>query len=348
MNNERNETVHILGIDLGKNWFHIAGLDIHGKPVFRKKLNRKRLSALAATHPPCIIAMESCPGSQFWGRVFARYGHTLRILPAQFVKPYLKSNKNDFNDAEAIAEAATRPTMRCVPLKTQEQLELQALHRVRQRFITERTAVVNQMRALLLEQGIVVPVGRAVFARQLPRILEDAENGVSPRMRELLARLRQRWLALDEEIKEATSELEALAKQCALCTHILTVPGIGPIISTATIAAVGDGKMFAKGRDMAAWLGLVPRQYSTGGKSRLGPISKRGNSYLRQLFIQGAQALYIHLKRDQSALGQWLRQVEQRAHRNVAVVALANKMVRICWKVLTSAVPYRAFPARPV
>jgi transposase len=343
-----NEAVQILGIDLGKNWFHVIGINQQGKPVLRKKLNRKQLAELAATHPQCIVAMESCPGSQFWGRTFVDFGHTLRIIPAQFVKPYLKSNKNDFNDAEAIAEAASRATMRCVPLKTRDQLDLQALHRVRQRFVTERTAVVNQMRALLLEHGIVVPVGRAVFIKQFPGILEDAENGLSGRMRHLLDRLRQRWLALDTEINDATQQIESLAKESTLCKQITSVPGIGPIVATATIAAVGNGRMFGKGRDMAAWLGLVPRQYSTGGKSNLGRISKRGNVYLRQLFIQGAQALYIHLKREQSALGQWLRQIEQRTHRNVAIVALANKIVRICWKVLTSGALYRPFPAQPV
>jgi len=338
----------IIGIDLGKNWFHLIGLDGRGATVLRRKLNRVQLAEYAATASPCIVVTESCPGSQYWGRVFTNAGHEVRILPAQFVKPYLKANKNDFNDAEAIAEAGGRASMRCVPLKTNEQLELQALHRVRRRFIIERTAVVNQMRALLLEHGIVIPLGRALFARRLPAIFEDAENGLSPRLVVLLHRLRQRWLALDVEIDEATRDLTEWAEQSDLCRRVTTVPGIGPMISTAVVAAVGNGRMFARGRDMAAWLGLVPSQYSTGGKPTLGRISKRGNTYLRQLFIQGAHALYVHMRRDRSYLGEWLRQIQARSHRNVAVVALANKMVRICWKVLTSEQVYEPYPARIV
>lgn len=341
-----DEVVKFLGVDLGKNWFHVIGITSRGKPVLRKKLSRKQLPELLADQPARVVAMESCPGSQFWGRTAARFGHTLRIIPAQFVKPYVKSNKNDFNDAQAIAKAASRETMRCVPLKTQEQRELKALHRFRQRFITERRAIINQMRALLLEHGVVVPTGRAVFVRQLPGILEAADNGLSTRMRELLHRLRQRWLALNTEIHDATKEIATLAKESPLCEPISSVPGSGPIIATATVAAVGNGQMFRKGRDLAAWLGLVPRQYSTGGNSSLGSISKRGNVYLRKLFIQGAQTLYIDLKRETSLLGQWLSQIERRTHRNVAIVALANKLVRICWKVLTSGVAYRPFPAQ--
>jgi transposase len=341
-----NTAPRIVGIDLGKNWFHLIGFDERGTTVLRRKLNRQQLAEYAATAPRCVIATESCPGSQYWGRVFTQAGHEVRIVPAQFVKPYLKANKNDFNDAAAIAEAAGRAHMRCVPLKTDEQLELQALHRVRRRFIIERTAVVNQMRALLLEHGIAVPLGRALFARRLPTIFEDAENGLSSRLVALLHRLRQRWLALDIEIDAVTHDLTAWAADSELCRRAATCPGIGPIISTAVVAAVGDGRMFARGRDMAAWLGLVPRQHSTGGKSMLGRISKRGNSYLRQLFIQGAHALYLHMKRDRSSLGEWLRHVETRSHRNVAIVALANKMVRICWKVLTSEQVYEPYPVR--
>jgi transposase len=210
----------------------------------------------------------------------------------------------------------------------------------------ERTAVVNQMRALLLEHGIVVPLGRALFAHRLPATFAEAEQRLSPRLAGVLHRLRQRWLALDVEIADATCDLTAWADQSALCQRVVTVPGIGPLIATATVAAIGNGRMFARGRDMAAWLGIVPGQYSTGGKPTLGRISKRGNTYLRQLFIQGAQSSFLYLKRDQSALGAWLREVEMRRHRQVAVVALANKMVRICWKVLTSEEVYQPYPSR--
>lgn len=320
-------------------------MDRHGKPVLRRRLNRTQLGQLAASMPCCRVAMESCPGSQYWGRRFAEQGHDVRLIPAQFVKPFVKSNKNDYNDAEAIAEAGSGDTMRCVPLKNSEQLDLQAIHRVRQRFIIERTAVVNQMRALLLENGIVIPLGRALFARRLPEILADESASLSKRMRELLQRLRLRWTALDVEIREVTALLTRHAEDSELCRRATTVPGIGPIVSTALIAAVGNARAFGRGRDMAAWLGLVPRQHSTGGKTTLGLISKRGNAYLRQLFIQGAQALYTHMKRERSRLGQWLRDLEVRAHRHVVVVALANKLVRICWKVLAGGEDYRPFPA---
>jgi transposase len=290
--------------------------------------------------------MESCPGSQYWGRRFLELGHEIRLIPAQFVKPYLKSNKNDFNDAEAIAEAASRATMRCVPLKSDEQLELQSMHRIRQRLIVERTALVNQMRALLLERGIAVPVGRIVFSKRIGMILEDAENGVSVRLRQLLQRLRERWLRLDQDVEEMTAMISAIAADSELCRRVSTVPGVGPIVSTAMVAAVGNAKMFRRGRDMSAWLGLVPRQYSTGGKAKLGSISKRGNVYLRQVCVQGAHALYSHMKRDKSALGEWLRGLEARTHRNVAVIALANKIVRICWKVLSGGQDYQLYPAR--
>ena len=236
--------------------------------------------------------------------------------------------------------------MRYVPLKTMEQVELQALHRVRRRFIVERTAVINQMRALLLEHGMAIPVGRAAFVHRLPTIFVDADQRLSPRLVLILHRLRQRWLALDVEIAQATRDLTAWAEQSPLCRRAVTIPGIGPVIATAVVAAVGDGRRFARGRDMAAWLGLVPRQHSTGGKPTLGAISKRGNTYVRELFIQGAQSSFVHLKRDQSSLGHWLRQVETRRQRQVAIVALANKMVRICWKVLTSEEEFRPYPAR--
>lgn len=339
-------TPTIIGIDLGKNWFHLVGVDARGATVLRKKLNRGQLAAYAATAPRCVVATEACAGSQYWGRVFAQAGHEVRLLPAQFVKPYVQANKNDFHDAAAIAEAGGRAGIRCVPLKTTEQLELQALHRVRQRVVMERTAVVNQMRALLLEHGIVVPLGRALFAHRLPATFAEAEQRLSPRLAGVLHRLRQRWLALDVEIADATCDLTAWADHSALCQRVVTVPGIGPLIATATVAAIGNGRMFARGRDMAAWLGIVPGQYSTGGKPTLGRISKRGNTYLRQLFIQGAQSSFLYLKRDQSALGAWLREVEMRRHRQVAVVALANKMVRICWKVLTSEEVYQPYPSR--
>jgi len=339
---------HIIGVDLGKQWFHLIGLDRDGAIVLRKKVNRAQLSAFAAMNPRSLVAMEACGGSQHWGRVFAHAGHEVRIVPAQFVKPYVKTNKNDFNDAEAIAEAASRATMRFVPLKTTEQLELQASHRIRRRLVHERTAVVNQLRALLLEYGLVTPRGRETFARRWSQILGSASEQLSPRLLVLIQRLREHWVALDGQIAEATQELTAWADASPLCQRVATVPGVGPMIATALVSAVGDGRMFARGRDMAAWLGLVPRQHSTGGKPTLGRISRRGNGYLRQLVLQGAVSAYLWMKRDQSALGAWVQQLDRRRHRPVVITALANKLVRICWKVLTSDTSFQQYPARPV
>ena len=336
--------IYIYGIDLGKNWFHLVAMDRMGHVLTKQKLTRSQLKQFISTTPPCRVAFEACPGSQYWGRLFQQAGFEPKIIPAQFVKPYLKSNKNDFNDATAIAEAGSRGTMRCVPLKSHEQLALQATHRVRQRFIVERTATVNQMRALLLEYGLTVPVGRKVFERSLPTILEDAENGLPDFIRALVLRLRERWQQLDIQIDEMSLMLGQASSASSLCQKVSTVPGIGPIVSTALIAAIGNGSQFKKARDLSAWLGLVPRQYSTGGKSSLGGISKRGNNYLRQMVIQGAKALKIHMKRDKSSLGEWVARLEAGHHHHVVLIALANKIMRICWKVLTSGRDYQPYP----
>lgn len=276
---------HIIGIDLGKRWFHLIGLDRDGAIILEQKLTRAELRVFAATTPRTIVAIEACCGSQYWGRVFAQAGHEVRIIPAQYVKPFVKTNKNDFNDAQATAEAGGRATMRFVPLKTSEQLELQAAHRIRRRLVHERTAVINQVRALLLEHGVVTPVGRETFARRWARICEPASTQRSPRLLVLIQRLREHWVALDGQIAEATQELTTWVDHSPLCQRVVTVPGVGPMIAPALVSAVGDGRMFARGRDMAAWRGLVPRQHTTGGKPTLGRISKHGNGYLRHLFL---------------------------------------------------------------
>jgi transposase len=268
---------HIIGIDLGKRWFHLIGLDRDGAIVLKQKLTRAELSAFAATTPRTIVAMEACCGSQHWGRVFAQAGHEVRIIPAQYVKPFVKTNKNDFNDAQAIAEAGSRATMRLVPLKTSEQLELQAAHRIRRRLVHERTAVINQVRALLLEYGVVTPVGRETFARRWARILEPGSTQLSPRLLVLIQRLREHWVALDGQIAEATQELTTWADHSPLCQRVATVPGA--MIATALVSAVGDARMFARGRDMAAWLGLVPRDSTPQGAGpRWGTSANEGTA----------------------------------------------------------------------
>src|SRR5487761_920985 len=265
------------------------------------------------------------------------------FMPAQFVKPFLKSNKNDYVDAEAIAEAVTRPNMRFVPIKTDDQLDLQALHRTRDRLVSRRTSVINQLRAFLLERGITFRQGRKFLRTQMPEILEDADRNLSPRMRSLIDRQWQEWKTLELQIEEIGMEIEGIAEQDASCQRLLQIPGVGPLIATAMVAAIGNGSAFAKGREFAAWLGLVPRQHSTGGKARLLGISKRGNSYLRRLFIHGARAILIR-ERKKYAFGGWMTQLESRAHANVVAVAVANKLARIAWAVLVKGENYRQTP----
>lgn len=337
--------IKTVGVDIGKSWFHLVACNRVGRPVARHKLNRGQLAQFIANLPQCLIGMEACPGSQHLARAFQRSGHDVRLIAPKFIKPYLKSQKNDFNDAEAIAEAVSRPTMRFVAVKSNEQIDLQAVHRIRERLIGERTAVINQIRAFLIEYGLPVKEGRASLRRDLPDILEDAENGLSPRMRQLIAALREHWHALEGQIAQHTREIELVAKRNDDCRRLVTVPGVGPLGATALIAAVGNGAMFAKGRELAAWLGLVPRQYSTGGKPKLLGISKRGNRYVRMLFIHGARSCLKHLNRDNHELGLWMTQLEQRAHKNVVAVALANKIARIAWAVLARQEVYRSSAA---
>ncbi len=280
-----------LGIDLGKTVFHVVGLDLTGKVVIRKKCSRKQLLAFTANLQVQLIGMESCSGSHFLGRALRAQGHEVRLMPAQYVKPYVQTNKSDFLDAEAIAEAVQRPRMRFVPIKTEEQLDLQALHRVRERWVMRRTAVVNQIRSLLLERGLTLPKGRRYVDQMLPRILEDATLRLSDSFRVLLAQLKVELDQLTGRIGQIDTVIQQRAREDEACQRLTTIPGIGPMIATALIAAVGNGSAFRKGRDLAAWVGMVPRQCSTGGKQKLLGISKRGNKYLRTLFIQGARSV---------------------------------------------------------
>jgi transposase len=324
-----------LGLDLGKNWIHMVGLDEKGRIALHRRVKRDRLVAQLSNMPACLIGMEACCGAHHLGRALAAQGHRVRLMPPQYVKPFVKSNKTDYRDAEANAEAVQRPTMRFVPLKSETQLDLQVLHRVRQRLVRRRTSLINQLRAILLERGITVPQRRRVLERRLPDILSDEQNGLSPRIRRLIEDMRAEWRDLDRRIDEFDAEFTATAKREDACRRLCEIPGIGPLNATALVAAVGNGATFDKGRDMAAWLGLVPREHSTGGKQRLLGISKRGNKYLRTLLIHGARAALPSLAGRPNVLGSWLRMLLARTHRNVVVVALANKLVRIAWAVLT-------------
>jgi transposase len=334
--------IRSVGIDLGKTTFHLVALDDNGKVLLKKKFTQKQLITFTANMQTSLIGMEACGGAHFLGRALRAQGHDVKLIPAQFVKPFVKSNKNDFLDAEAIAEAVDRQNMRFVPIKTDDQLDLQALHRVRDRLIARRTSVINQLRAFLLERGLVFAKSPAKLRERMPEILENADEDLTPRMRNLLAMLWNEWKDLELQIEEMNDEVERIASSDAGCMRLRQIPGIGPLVATAIVAAIGNGAAFHKGREFAAWLGIVPRQYSTGGKARLYGISKRGNNYLRKILIHGARAVVLRSKRDRIAMGAWMTALEARAPRNVLIVATANKLARIAWAVLSSGQDYRA------
>lgn len=324
-----------VGVDIGKDVFHIVGFDPDGRVVLRRKIKRLALTATFKKLPRCVVGMEACLSAHFVSRTLRGLGFAPRIIPARYTKPFTKGQKNDYNDAEAIAEAALRPNLKVVPEKTQDQLDLQALHRVRSRLVSRRTATINQIRAFLIEQGITVRTGARALRNSLFAILRNREDEISPRMSDIIVGLYEDWLRLDERIESTTDEIELISKREDNCRRLMTIPGIGPMISTAMVAAVGTGDAFDRGRDFGAWLGLVPRQYSTGGKPILGRISKRGSRYLRSLFIQAAHIILMRPHNWQRfSFGPWLEQASQRMHKNKLAAALANKLARIAWSVL--------------
>jgi transposase len=334
--------LHAVGIDLGKTVFHLVGLDSTGRVVIRKKCSRKQLLAFSANLEVKLIGMESCSGSHFLGRALRDQGHEVRLMPAQYVKPYVQTNKSDFLDAEAIAEAVQRPRMRFVPIKTEEQLDLQALHRVRERWVMRRTSVVNQIRSLLLERGLTLPKGRRYVDQMLPRILEDATLRLSDSLCVLLAQLKLELGQVTARVDEVDRVIQKTAKENEDCQRLTEIPGVGPVTAPALVAGVGNAGEFRKGRNLSAWMGIVPGEYSTGGKQKLLGISKRGNKYLRTLFIQGARSVLQQRHKQAPGLSEWLAQLLARAHQNVVIVALANKLVRMAWAVLCKKERYRA------
>lgn len=340
--------ISTIGIDLSKTSFHVIGLNARGEIVLRRKLSRKQLLQFTSNKQKMLIGMEACGGAHFLGRLLREQGHEVRLMPAQYVKPYVKTNKSDYIDAEAIAEAVGRPTMRFVPIKTDDQLDMQSLHRVRERWVMRRTAVINQVRSLLLERGITLRKGRQHLDRALPAILEDATTKLSGALRVLLTQLKLELDQLAVRIDEADAVLKRTAHENDACQRLTTIPGIGPVTATALVAAIGNGAAFSKGREFAAWIGVVPREYSTGGKQKLLGISKRGNAYLRRLFIQGARAVLQHSSKQPSALTGWLAQLASRAHPDVVAVALANKLARIAWAVLAKGESYSPPPLAEV
>ncbi|WP_207100688.1 IS110 family transposase [Paracoccus shandongensis] len=338
-------SISILGVDLGKNLCSVVGLDGSGAVVLRRRLRRSGLVDFVLGLPNSAIAMEACCGAHHLGRVFEAAGREVRLMSPEYVRPYVKAQKNDDRDAEGIAEAATRPTMRFVPVKTQVQSDVQALHRARSRLVAERTALINHLRALLLERGIVAAKGRKSLETELEVFTDEERPHVSPRIRLLVEDLRSEWRDLDRRIAAFDAEFVRMARDDEPARRLTSIPGVGVINATAFIAAVGDARCFNRGRDLAAWLGLVPKQATTGGKPKLLGISKRGNRYLRSTLIHGARAVLPRLTNDPSLLGAWLRSLSARAHKNVVVVALAAKLARIIWAVLRTGDSYRSMAA---
>jgi transposase len=336
-----------VAIDLAKKVFHLVGADTTGKILWRKRLTRHALMPFIAQLPPVLIGMEACGGAHYWARRFREHGHEVKLMAPQFVKPFVKSNKNDMRDAEAIAEAVTRPTMRFVPTKDIDQQDLQALHRVRERLIGERTALINEVHGLMNEYGIVIPPGVSKFHQAVVQTLASAKDTLTALSQEMFGKLVEEFVALEAQIAYYQQKLESLAKTHPECQRLMTIPGIGPITATALIAAVGNVGGFKNGRQFAAWLGLVPKQHSTGGQTRLLGISKRGDSYLRKLLIHGARATlrWVELRTDSRS--QWIRGLLKRRGWNRTAVAVANKTARIVWALLSRGGVYGETASRP-
>jgi len=330
-----------IGLDIAKAVFHLVAINHLGRFIKKKQLRRNQLLAYMAKLERCTIVMEACGGANYWAREFMAQGHQVKLIAPQYVKPYVKGNKNDYNDAEAIAEAAQRPTMRFVPIKTVEQQDVQNFHRQRERLKGERTALVNQIRGLLAEYGLVINKGVPAVRKALPEILEDSDNGLTSLSRELFAELLEELRGLDERFKCCEQRIQAVNQENEVCQRLDEILGIGAITASAVFAAAGDGKDFVNGRHFSAWLGLVPGQHSSGGKPVLLGISKRGNAYLRTLFIHGARAVLRHSAQKEDRFSLWAQSVLERRGHNRACVAVANKMARVAWVVMAKGERYR-------
>lgn len=331
--------MQLLAIDLGKQSFHIHGISSEGE-VISKKVTRSKLEAVVQELAPAIVAMEACASAHHWGRQFEALGYSVRLIHPRFVMPFVKGSKNDAVDAEAIHEAALRPTMRFVPVKTTEQQDLQMLHRTRDRLITQRTGLINHIRGLLGEYGVVIPVGAFRFRKDIRTAISEAS--LSTLAKQSFNALIAEFEALDKRINEIDRKLVAICRTDERCKRLATLPGVGPVIATALIADVDDGQHFSSGRALAAWIGLVPRQYTTGGKPRLGGIGKRGNQYLRRQLIHGAMSVLIRISARSDRRAKWAQELLVRAGHNKTLVAIANKTARMAWAVLRSGESYKA------
>jgi len=334
--------VTTVGLDLAKQVFHVVCCDAHGKVVGKRMLRRAQVLRYFANLPVALVGMEACGGAHYWARELQALGHAVKLLPARSVKAFVQGNKNDYNDALAIAEAVVRPEMRAVAVKTAAQQDIQALHRMRQQCVATRTRLCNQLRGLLGEYGMVLPRGVGSLRRRLPALLEDAENGLSTFFRRLLAEGYQQLRALDEHIATYDTEVVQHSRQDDACQRLRTIPGFGPIVASVFHSQVGDGQAYRRGRDVSAAMGLVPRQHSSGGKAVLLGISKRGDRYLRSLLVHGARAVVRQAAHKDDRLSRWVNRLKAQRGHNKAVVALANKLARIGWAVLHNRSTYQA------
>lgn len=322
-----------IGIDLAKNVIQVHGADQAGRTILKKQLKRGQVLPFFANLVSCKIGMEACGSAHYWARKLRELGHEVHLIAPQYVKPFVKRNKNDAADAEAICEAVTRPNMPTVPIKTASQQAILSVHRARQGFVKARTAQANQIRGLLAEFGLTIPQGISHITRSVPVILEDGENDLPGSFRLLIQRLTDHLKELDRQVGELEREIQMWHRENEASQKLAQIPGIGPMTASALVASIGDARNFKNGRQLAAWLGIVPRQHSTGGKATLLGISKRGDSYLRTLLIHGARAVIRIAERRQDA-DTWLRKLLARRNKNVAAVALANKNARTVWALL--------------
>lgn len=330
-----------VGLDIAKSVFHFVGVNKAGKLVRKKMLKRCELLSAIARLEPCLIVMEACGGANYWAREFTQLGHEVKLIAPQFVVPYRQGNKNDYNDAQAIAEAAQRPNMRFVSLKSVEQQDVQMLHRMRERLTKQTTALVNQVRGMLTEYGIVIAKSKAAFRNRLPDILTDYNNPLTVKGRGIFHELYNEFMALEQKLVDCEKQVLQEHKINPTCQRLGKVLGIGPVTATAYYAAVGEGKEFYNGRHFSAWCGLVPKQHSSGGKDNLLGISKRGNAYLRTLFIHGARAILRHCETKTDKLSLWAKALIERRGFNRACVAMANKLARIAWVIAARGEEYQ-------
>lgn len=332
--------IKVLGIDLAKNVFQLHGINAKGKCILKKRLSREKLIEFMAQLTPCLVGIEACGGSHYWSRLFRGMGHTVKIMAPQFVKPYVKSNKTDANDAEGICEAVTRPSMKYVPVKTIEQQDVLLSHRARELVIKQRTAQANQLRGLLAEYGITVSLGIS-YIRELPEVLEKNKQKLTVKSEVIFMRLYEQFKVYDEQVKVYDKEIQQQADRDPMCSEVQKIEGIGPLTASAMVASIGDASVFKNGREVSAWLGLVPKQHSSGNKVRLGVISKRGDRYLRTLLIHGARSALTRCDGKTDKKNQWASDVKLRCGFNKAAVALANKNARTIWALMVSGECYR-------